>query len=199
MKRPTRSLRNLGGIAAVLVLASCRPPPPTVVPATPSAADAPKHGDLLKRSHFGDGRSLPWMSLYIEPARGEAAVDADRGAMCLRVAAAGKNPWDVQLRHREMTIQKGHTYTIAFKAWASAATQMRAKVGMSGAPYREYYAYDGIDLGPRPIRVEQTFTADEADDPTAEMAFHLGGELAAAVPNTVCFDDLHLVDPTYAA
>ena len=75
-----------------------------------------------------------------------------QGAMCLHVASAGKNPWDVQLRHREMTIQKGHTYTIAFKAWASAPTQMRAKVGMSGAPYREYYAYDGIDLGPTPIK-----------------------------------------------
>jgi len=97
-----------------------------------------------------------------------------------------------------MTIHKGHTYTIAFKAWASAATQMRVKVGMSGAPYREYYAYDGIELGPQPIRVEQTFTADDQDDPTAEMAFHLGGELATA-PNTVCFDDLHLVDPAYVA
>ena len=79
----------------------------------------PRRGDLLKRSHFGDGRSLPWMPLYIEPARGDAAVE--KGAMCLHVASAGKAPWDVQLRHREMTIQKGHTYTVAFKAWASAA------------------------------------------------------------------------------
>ena len=119
--------------------------------------------------------------------------------MCLQVASAGKAPWDVQLRHREMTIRKGHTYTVAFRAWASAPTQMRAKVGMSGAPYREYYAYDGIDLGPTPIKVEQTFAAEDLDDPTAEMAFHLGGELAGAVPITVCFDDLHLVDPRYVA
>ena len=198
MKRQNRSLSALAGIAPALVLAACRPPAPTAVPVTP-AVEAPRRGDLLKRSHFGDGHSLPWMPLYIDPARGDAAVDADKGAMCLHVASAGKAPWDVQLRHREMTIQQGHSYTIAFKAWASAATQMRAKVGMSGAPYREYYAYEGIDLGPQPIRVEQTFTADDADDPTAEMAFHLGGELAAAVPITVCFDDLHLVDPTYVA
>ena len=207
MKRPIRSLSALSDLAAIapaLVLAvACRPPVPAHRAAVPaakaSAAEVPKRGDLLKRSHFGDGRSLPWMPLYIAPAGGDAVVDADKGAMCLHVASSGKNPWDVQLRHREMTIQKGHTYTIVFKAWASAATQMRAKVGMSGAPYREYYAYDGIELGPQPVRVEQTFTADEADDPTAEMAFHLGGDLAAAVPNTVCFDDLHLVDPTYVA
>jgi endoglucanase len=207
MKRPTRSLCNLAAIGPALLLAACRPPAPATpaaVPATPtapakvSAAEAPRRGELLKRSHFADSRSLPWMPLYIEPARGDTAIDAGTGAMCLRVAASGKNPWDVQLRHREMTIKKGHSYTIAFKAWASTPTRMRAKVGMSGAPYREYYSYDGIELGPKPIRVEQTFTADEADDPTAEMAFHLGGELATA-PNTVCFDDLHLVDPTYVA
>src|SRR5690242_6715121 len=203
MKRSIRSLSNLVAITPALALAACRPPAPTVpapsVPVAPPAAEAPRRGDLLKRSHFADGHSLPWMPLYIEPARGDAAVDAEKGAMCLHVASSGKAPWDVQLRHREMTIQKGHSYTIVFKAWASAATQMRAKVGMSGAPYREYYAYEAIDLGPKPIRVEQTFTADDADDPTAEMAFHLGGDLAASVPITVCFDDLHLVDPTYVA
>jgi endoglucanase len=196
MKRRIPSLSNLVVIAPVLALAACRPPAPTV-PATPSAAEAPRRGDLLKRSHFGDGRSLPWMPLYIEPARGDAAVDVEKGAMCLHVASSGKDPWDVQFRHREMTIRKGHAYTLAFKTWATAATQMRAKVGMSGAPYREYFAYEAIDVGPAPIRVEQTFIAEDEDDPTAEVAFHLGGELAATVPNTVCFDDLHLVDPQY--
>jgi endoglucanase len=198
MRRRNASLFALA--AAAPALAACRPPAPAV-PATASAAATapapPRRGDLLKRSHFGDGHSLPWMSLYIEPARGGAAVQ--KGAMCLQVASAGKQPWDVQLRHREMTIRRGHTYTVAFTAWASAATQVRAKVGMSGAPYREYYAYDGIDLGPTPTKIEQTFTAEEADDPTAELAFHLGGDLSATVPITVCFDDLHLVDPQYVA
>jgi len=192
----TLRIRFLSALAAIppLAFSACRPPAPTV-PATQPAAAASTRGDLLKRSHFGDGRSLPWMQLYIEPATGDARVD--KGAMCLHVASSGKAPWDVQLRHREMTIQKGHTYTLAFKAWASTATQMRAKVGMSGAPYREYFAYDGIDVGPTPIRVEHTFIAEDEDDPTAEVAFHLGGELATTVPNTVCFDDLHLVDPQY--
>jgi endoglucanase len=185
--------------AGALGLAACRPPAPTVPAAAPvaRAPDAPRGGDLLKRSHFGDGHSLPWMPLYIAPAHGDAAVE--KGAMCLRVESAGKAPWDVQLRHREMTIRKGHTYTVAFKAWASAPTQMRAKVGMSGAPYREYFAYEGVELGPTPIKIEQTFPAEDQDDPTAEMAFHLGGELAGTVPITVCFDDLHLVDPRYVA
>jgi endoglucanase len=196
MKRRTPCAFTL--VAVTLAHAGCRPPAPPV-PAAASVREATRPGDLLKRSHFGDGRSLPWMPLYIEPARGDVAVDAAKGAMCLHVASSGKNPWDVQFRHREMTIQKGHTYTVAFTAWASAAMQMRAKVGMSGAPYRDYYAYDGIDVGPTPIKIEQTFTAEEADDPTAEMAFHLGGEQTATVPITVCFDDLHLVDPKYVA
>src|SRR5262245_44329772 len=111
MKRPTFSFLV---VLAPTVLAACRPPAPVAVPAVPTPPPAPsaKGGDLLKRSHFGDGRSLPWMPLYIDPARGDTAVDSAKGAMCLNVAAAGKNPWDVQLRHREMTIRKGHTYTI---------------------------------------------------------------------------------------
>src|SRR5262245_38441767 len=125
MRHPTRLLLHPTGISLALVLAACRPPAPATpaavpatvaMPATPATVEAPRRGDLLKRAHFADGRSLPWMQLYIEPARGEVAIDADKGAMCLQVASAGKAPWDVQLRHREMTIQKGHTYTIAFKA-----------------------------------------------------------------------------------
>src|SRR3954465_2933209 len=106
MKRRTHSLPDLMAIAPALLLVACHPSVPATaaaVPATPrsaaatpGAAVAPKPGDLLKRAHFGDGHSLPWMPLYIEPARGEMTVDAKRGAMCLKVAAAGKNPWDVQ-------------------------------------------------------------------------------------------------------
>ena len=165
--------------------------------ATPPAARVPKGGELLKRSHFGDGRSLPWMSLFIEPARGEVRVD--KGAACLTIAAAGAHSWDVQLRHREMTIQKGHSYTIAFSAWSDKPTQINAKVGMSGAPYRDYFRDAQIDLGATPTKIEETFTPDADDDPTAEFAFHLGGELAEStpLPFTVCFDELHLTDPQY--
>ena len=35
------------------------------------------------------------------------------------------------------------------------------------------------------------------DDPTAELALHIGGELAASTPFRVCIDDVVLSDPEF--
>jgi endoglucanase len=109
----------------------------------------------------------------------------------------GKNNWDAQFRHREMVIQHGHTYTVAFKAWASADTMARPKVGMSGPPYAEYWNAT-IDIGTEPKRYEGAFTMGQADDATAEFAFHIGGGMArAALPFKICIDDVQLSDPEF--
>src|SRR5690606_27416182 len=92
----------------------------------------PAGGNLVKNADFEDGSSLPWMSSFTPPAAGEAFVQA--GAYCLRVDNAGSNPWDAQVRHREMVIQKGHTYTVYFRIWSDQPMKGRAKVGMSGPP-----------------------------------------------------------------
>src|SRR5690606_9218340 len=73
------------------------------------SAALPSGGNLVKNADFEDGTSLPWTSSFTQPADGEASVQA--GAYCLRVDDAGSNPWDAQVRHREMVIQNGHTYT----------------------------------------------------------------------------------------
>src|SRR5688572_28979008 len=94
--------------------------------------------NLLKASSFDDGKSVPWTTSFTAPADGSANVE--KGALCVEVKNVGSNPWDAQLRHREMTIQKGHTYTVQFKAYASAPTTARPKIGMSGPPYAEYWS-----------------------------------------------------------
>src|SRR5579871_3009637 len=197
-----KPLSALLGVAGIATLGSCQPHPAST-PASRTAAQAvpqkvgPTAGELLKRSRFDDGRSLPWMSLFIEPAKGDVRIE--KGAACLVITSAGIHSWDVQLRHREMTIQKGHTYAISFTAWSDKPTQMNAKVGMSGAPYRDYFMDSQVDLSSTPTKVAETFTVDADDDPTAEFAFHLGGDLAggAQPPFKVCFDDLHLTDPQF--
>jgi endoglucanase len=60
------------------------------------------------------------------------------GALCLTLDENGKNNWDAQLAHRPMVIEQGHTYTVDFRAWATAPTTDTPKVGMSGPPYTEY-------------------------------------------------------------
>src|SRR6187399_2223875 len=104
-------------------------------PAGPGSVAPPPGGNLLKASTFEDGRSLPWMASFSAPAAGESKVD--NGAYCIVVENAGTNRWDAQVRHREMVIQNGHTYTVQFRAWASIETKMYPKIGMSGPLYQE--------------------------------------------------------------
>jgi endoglucanase len=170
-----------------------RPPAPaSALAPAPSAAPA-AGGELLQRSTFKDGGSLPWMPLFIAPAKGEVRV-VD-GAYCARIDQAGNNAWEVQLRHREMTIVKGHTYAVHFSAWASAPIKLRSKVGMSGAPYTTYWN-DVAPLTTERKEVRGTFSVHDPDDPTAEFAFHLS-DPGMVVPVTVCVDDLHLTDPAF--
>ncbi|HEX2733086.1 MAG TPA: glycoside hydrolase family 9 protein [Polyangiaceae bacterium] len=163
-------------------------------PAGPGSVPPPAGGNLLKASTFEDGRALPWMASFSAPAAGEAKVD--NGAYCIDIENAGTNRWDAQVRHREMVIQNGHTYTVQFRAWASLETKMYPKIGMSGPPYAEYFG-KLITVGTTPQVYQAQFKVDKADDPTAEFAFHVGGGLAKAVPLKVCFDDLYLTDTQF--
>ena len=133
------------------------------------------------------------MPLFIEPAKGDTLTKD--GALCARVDQPGKNAWDVQLRHREMTIEKGHTYSVRYSAWASAPIRVRAQIGMSGAPYTGYWS-DVPDLGPSRKEFTGSFTSSAADDPSAEFAFHMG-DPGLKGPVTVCIDELHLTDPAF--
>ncbi len=156
---------------------------------------APPGGNLLKSSNFDDGKSLPWMASFTAPAAGNAAVE--NGAYCLTIENAGTNRWDAQVRHREMTIQQGHTYTVQFRAWASKETKAYPKVGMAGPPYQEYFG-KVITIGTTPQVYQAKFEVGKPDDPTAEFAFHLGGGLAkGGTPLQVCFDDMFLTDPQF--
>jgi endoglucanase len=152
-------------------------------------------GNLLKASSFDDGISVPWTTSFTAPADGSS--DVKNGALCVSVTNKGKNNWDAQFRHREMVIERGHTYTLQFKAWASAATKARPKIGMSGPPYAEYWSAD-IDLDQEPKLYRDRFTMKQADDATAELAFHIGGSMArATLPFEICIDDVRLDDPQF--
>lgn len=178
-----------------LMLAGCLLPSTGGGRAQLPAAAATSSGNLVANATFDKG-ALPWMSSFTTPADGKSRV-VD-GELCLDVANAGANRWDAQLRHREMTIQKGHSYAIRFTAHADKHTTIRPKIGMQGPPYAEYWS-DTVELGPTPKQIQGSFKMDDADDPTAELAIHAGGELAGGKgPFRVCIDDVVLFDPAFA-
>ena len=104
--------------AGCLLEAGCAPTsaptqaPPAVAPAPP-APSVPAGGNLLLNVDFSDGKTLPWTSSFSAPATGELGVSG--GAACLVIEQPGGQKWDAQIRHREMVIQKEHTYSVAIK------------------------------------------------------------------------------------
>jgi endoglucanase len=162
--------------------------------------DAPKLSghDLIKNVDFASGKYVPWTTSFTAPGNGRAFVDGKTAQFCVDVTNKGKNPWDAQARHREMVIERGHTYSIRFLAHATKPTMLKAKIGMAGPPYREYWT-DTVDLTTRPQTFVGTFEMTAPDDATAELAFHMGGDMAAEIeaPFTVCLDDIHLDDPKF--
>ncbi|MDX2055647.1 MAG: glycoside hydrolase family 9 protein [Polyangiaceae bacterium] len=179
-------------------LTSCAPQATKAAASPGSSATAAlsPQNNLLKNSTFEDGTSLPWTTSFSAPATGEASVK--EGALCLNVVEVGKNPWDAQVRHREMILEKGHAYSVSFVARANRATKVRAKIGMAGPPYAEYWT-STIDLTTAPRLFQGGFTMASDNDPTAELAFHVGGNLAAGAPLELCVDDVSLSDPAFTA
>jgi endoglucanase len=156
----------------------------------------PAYGaSLLTNDGFDDGSAHAWEVLFLSPASGQSAVI--NGELCLQLQNAGATNWDVQVRHRDLVIRQGHSYTVRFTAHASQPTTLRPKVGNSGPPYAEFW-FDTVSLTSTPQTFTGSFTMSDPDDPTAELTFHMGGPLATATPLTICLNDITLDDPQYS-
>jgi endoglucanase len=162
---------------------------------TPIAGSQPQHGgNILLNANFASGEAFPWLPSFTPPARGQAAVS--EGHLCADVESAGLHEWDAQLRQRNLTIKRGHTYWVHFGASSTVPTSIRAKVGAAGPPYGEYFAGE-VDLTPgRDDTFGGKFTMNEPDDASAEIVFQFGGPLAkASGPSRICLDGVYLEDP----
>ncbi|MET0412880.1 MAG: carbohydrate binding domain-containing protein, partial [Polyangiaceae bacterium] len=93
-------------------------------------------------------------------------------------------------------LRRGHRYRLDFRAWSSAVTLIRPKLGRQGPPYEEYWA-NRFELSSTPRRFRAELTMGSPDDETGELAFQLGGGYAKQTPVTVCVDDVYLSDPAY--
>jgi endoglucanase len=195
-------IRELGGLVALLACASgCAEtiapesrPTVAAVKEVKSGPGDPAH-NLLKQSTFDAPSMLPWLTSFTIPAAGEGLVK--NGAMCVHIDNGGANRWDSQVRHREMVIENGHQYTVSFKAWASRPTSVTGKIGMSIAPYFDYWSKK-LELTQQPQQFAFQFKMAKPNDPVAEFAFHMGGQMIKGPgPIDICFDDVILSDPTF--
>ena len=162
------------------------------------AAPPPLTGhNLVYNGDFARGaRSLPWNGELSKPAAGRTFVD--KGELCMEVKNRGPNRWDAQLRHQHIKLEKGHTYTVQFKMRSSQPTRAYLKLGQAGPPFKE--SGSCCSRRRQAAGVFGHVHDAGADEPSVEMAFHLGGQLSrlTPVPFTVCLDDVRVDDPQYA-
>ncbi|KNY28340.1 Cellulose 1,4-beta-cellobiosidase [Pseudobacteroides cellulosolvens ATCC 35603 = DSM 2933] len=153
--------------------------------------------EMLQTTDFKGGVSLPWH--IAESNEQNSWAQVKDGKYEVNMDQKGTNKWDVQLRHREISIKKGHTYTVKFSVTADKATRIYTKIGDQGEPYGEAWnnKWEPYSLKAGQIlTAEDTFTADK-DYKIAEWAFHLGGELAGSLPVKISFISMSLDDPDF--
>ncbi len=186
---------------------ACTVPPPTAPAAEATSASHPEPrlsaivsppvshgGNILLNADFASGEAFPWLPSFTLPARGQVGVS--EGRLCADVANAGVHEWDAQLRQRNLTIKRKHTYWVRFGASSTAPTSIRVKVGAAGPPYQAYWTGQA-ELAPgRDGTFGGTFTMNDADDASAEVLFQFGGPLAkVAGASRLCLDSVRLEDP----
>lgn len=156
--------------------------------------------DLIKNNTFDNGVGLPWHVVETYPA--EADFDIKDGKYYVTIKNKGTEKWDVQFRHRGLTIEQGHTYNLKFTITATKDCYVYPKIGDQGEPYNEYWHYGNWEKlhlpANQPVTVNQTFTMNNPTAKTSEFTFHLGGECATSpLPYTLIFDDIYLEDPQF--
>jgi endoglucanase len=151
--------------------------------------------NLIAKSSFEDGTWSPWWTHYVHPGLGFPSVRD--GKFCFTLTSNAHKPWDAQFHHGHMVAQKGHTYSIKFTISASCKVWVYAIAGHPEPPYTEHWARL-LELDATPQVVEAAFVMQE-EDAAFELAFALGGELAAGVPLpfTVSVCDVHVDDPEF--
>lgn len=167
-----------------------------------NAAELVGAGDIIQNHTFDGGVGLPWHVVETFPAEAEFSID--NGKYNIEIIDRGTKRWDVQFRHRGLTIESGHTYTVEFTVSATKDCKIYPKIGDQGEPYDEYWNYnnnwDFIELkANKPQTISQEFTMDGATKSNCEFAFHLGGTECATspLPYTITFDDIYVKDPRF--
>lgn len=153
--------------------------------------------EMLGTTEFKGGVSLPWH--IAESNENNSYSSISDGKYTIHMNQKGTNKWDVQIRHREISIIEGHTYTVKFSLTATKNCKIYAKIGDSGEPYGEAWNNNWTPYSVKAneiLTVKDTFKADKSYDP-AEFAFHLGGELAAMPPYEISFISMSLDDPEF--
>ncbi|AFH63505.1 carbohydrate binding domain-containing protein [Paenibacillus caseinilyticus] len=133
-----------------------------------------------------DGMSY-WHLLPDGKAAAAGSVDADERKLNVEITKNGKKEDDVLLLQKGLFLLDGHDYALSFDAKASHSRVIGVELaGGDGKTYAKQNVTLGRDS--RTVTVSFENLAAAADDPNAQLIFHLGGS-----KGTLQFDNIRLV------
>jgi hypothetical protein len=92
--------------------------------------------NLVVNGSFGEGMN-GWDSLLIvNPAQATKTI-ANNGCG-ISITAAGTESWHIQLKQKNISLDTNEVYCFSFEAYAAAAREIEASVGMENGPYTLY-------------------------------------------------------------
>jgi endoglucanase len=168
-------------------------------------------GQQLGQNDFDAGVGLPWHTCETNPAKQTFDISGGTYNVTIKNNDGPESRWDLQLRHRGLKIEQGHTYKVHWEVNASTAGEMYTKIGNYGGTVEVWHNNSGasdfdqkwscvkINAGKNSFDAE--FTASKTVE-VAEWAFHYGGkgkyQDVDCFPNDTVlkFDNLSLIDVT---
>jgi hypothetical protein len=157
--------------------------------AAPAQAAIPVGTELLKNGDFTSGVDN-WTTAVTAP--GSATTDLTQGQAAYSINDVGEADWNVQLKQAGITLEKGATYTMKFKATSSVARTI--KVALLSNTYA-YYGGADIALDKDTQKdVEFTFTMPSDTDTATTMVVSMGKIDGVDTPaSAISLDDFSLV------
>ena len=107
-------------------------------------------GEELGEGTFENGKGLPWH--ICENATAVMKFDITGGIYAIKLvnvggtANGGESRWDCQFRHRNLTIESGHTYRITYSVKPSNSGHMYPKLGNMANDDQELWHSNGDEL-----------------------------------------------------
>ncbi len=148
----------------------------------PELPETPAGENLLKNGDFSSG-SDSWIETIAAPGAGTTSYENNKAVF--DITNVGNQDWNIQLKQEGITLEKGCTYTVKFKAVSTAARTI--KLAMMSTSYSWYGGSNIVLEAGKEKEVEVTFTMNEETDAAAAMFLSMG-QIYEDAENTVPVD-----------
>ena len=116
--------------------------------------------ELLTNGNFSSGTTGWYLGAYNGA---QATGSVTSGEYVTTISNGGTAVWNVQMTQGNLRLEAGKTYTLSFRARASANRTVQANVGMSASPYSSYLGAFNVNLTTTMQTFTKTFTMTTTD------------------------------------